>query len=154
MHKGVILSECEPIPLRERAGEYLMLRLRTVDGVEENEYTRSFLLPFKPLERIFQQLQKSEYAAQTNGRWHLTPKGFMDNVSKKKLKQQEKDAAVAAAKEFEAKKKVTAGEAPEEDKPVSGDPARPYARGRAYSARRYGEEEKPASDEPAKETEE
>lgn len=77
MNKGVILSECEPIPLRERAGEYLMLRLRTVDGVEENEYVRSFLLPFKPLEKIFQQLQKSDYAAQTNGRWHLTPKGFM-----------------------------------------------------------------------------
>ena len=77
MHKGVVLSECEPVPLRERAGEYLMLRLRTVDGVEEGEYTRSFLLPFKPLEKVFLQLQKGEYAAITNGRWHLTPKGFM-----------------------------------------------------------------------------
>ena len=46
MDKGQILSESELVPLRERAGEYLMLRLRTVDGIEKGEYTRSFLLPF------------------------------------------------------------------------------------------------------------
>jgi oxygen-independent coproporphyrinogen-3 oxidase len=97
MNKGVILSECEPIPLRERAGEYLMLRLRTVDGVEENEYVRSFLLPFKPLEKIFQQLQKSDYAAQTNGRWHLTPKGFMisNTIILQLLEEQQKSKPLA-----------------------------------------------------------
>ena len=52
MEKGVILSESELVPLRERAGEYLMLRLRTVDGIEKGEYTRSFLLPFEPIEEI------------------------------------------------------------------------------------------------------
>ena len=30
---GAILSECEEIPSRERAGEYLMLRLRRVQGL-------------------------------------------------------------------------------------------------------------------------
>ena len=97
MNKGVILSECEPIPLRERAGEYLMLRLRTVDGVEENEYVRSFLLPFKPLEKIFQQLQKSDYAAQTNDRWHLTPKGFMisNTIILQLLEEQQKSKPLA-----------------------------------------------------------
>ena len=77
MNKGVILSECETVPLRERAGEYLMLRLRTVDGVEEGEYTRSFLLPFKPIEKVLLDLQKQDLTVLTNGRWRLTPKGFM-----------------------------------------------------------------------------
>ena len=77
MNKGVILSECETVPLRERAGEYLMLRLRTVDGVEEGEYTRSFLLPFKPIEKVLLDLQKQDLTVLSNGRWRLTPKGFM-----------------------------------------------------------------------------
>ena len=77
MEKGVILSESEMVPLRERAGEYLMLRLRTVDGIEKGEYTRSFLLPFEPIEEILIRLQAQEYAAFSAGRWHLTPKGFM-----------------------------------------------------------------------------
>ena len=63
MEKGVILSESELVPLRERAGEYLMLRLRTVDGIEKGEYTRSFLLPFEPIEEILIRLQAQEYAA-------------------------------------------------------------------------------------------
>ena len=75
--KGQILSESELVPLRERAGEYLMLRLRTVDGIEKSEYTRSFLLPFEPIEDILVRLQAREYAAFTSGRRHLTPKGFM-----------------------------------------------------------------------------
>ena len=77
MNKGVVLSECETVPLRERAGEYLMLRLRTVDGVEEGEYTRSFLLPFKPIEKVLLDLQKQDLTVLAGGRWRLTPKGFM-----------------------------------------------------------------------------
>lgn len=75
--KGVILSECETIPLRERAGEYLMLRLRTTDGVEAGEYARSFLLPFEPIEKKLREYEKQELAVLENGRWRLTPKGFM-----------------------------------------------------------------------------
>ena len=65
-------------PLRERAGEYLMLRLRTVDGVEEG--------------RVYQIVPSAVRAAgggapeareagpvhqNVSGRWRLTPKGFM-----------------------------------------------------------------------------
>ena len=77
LNKGAILSECETVPMRERAGEYLMLRLRTVDGVEESEYTKSFLLPFEPLEAVFQKLSKQELTQKVNGRWRLTPRGLM-----------------------------------------------------------------------------
>lgn len=75
---GVILSECEAIPKKERAGEYLMLRMRTVQGIEKDEYMKSFLLPFAPLEKLLQKYEKNGLAAQTeNGHWRLTPKGFL-----------------------------------------------------------------------------
>ena len=78
MEQGVILSECETIPMRERAGEYLMLRLRTSLGIEEHEYVRSFLLPFEPLEQRLEFYEDRGLAQkQDNGRWRLTPKGFM-----------------------------------------------------------------------------
>ena len=75
--KGQILSESELVPLRERAGEYLMLRLRTVDGIEEGEYTKSFLLPFEPLQKVLEKLARNDLCIQNGSRWRLTPKGFM-----------------------------------------------------------------------------
>ena len=78
MEHGVILSECETIPTRERAGEYLMLRLRTTHGIEESEYMQTYLLPFAPLEKLLRLYEERDLAMQDeNGRWRLTPKGFM-----------------------------------------------------------------------------
>jgi oxygen-independent coproporphyrinogen-3 oxidase len=78
MEQGVILSECETIAARERAGEYLMLRLRTSMGIEENEYVHTFLLPFEPLEELLAMYEKRDLAMkEENGRWRLTAKGFM-----------------------------------------------------------------------------
>ena len=78
MEQGVILSECETIPVRERAGEYLMLGMRTIFGIEENEYMHTYLLPFEPLEVLLCDYEKRGFAVkEENGRWHLTPKGFM-----------------------------------------------------------------------------
>lgn len=78
MDKGIILSECESVPLRERAGEYLMLRLRTAHGIEENEYMQTFLLPFEPLEKLLCVYEQRGLAQkEETGRWRLTPGGFM-----------------------------------------------------------------------------
>jgi len=74
---GIILSECEDVPMRERAGEYVMLRLRTLQGVEKEEYMKSFLLPFAPLEKLLQKYAREGMAVEEQGRWHLTPKGFL-----------------------------------------------------------------------------
>lgn len=55
-----------------------MLRLRTEHGVEAEEYMKSFLLPFAPLERLFLKYEKNGLAVKTaEGRWRLTPKGFL-----------------------------------------------------------------------------
>ncbi len=68
------------------------------------------------------------------------PDGITANTSKKKLQQKQKaenEAARAeAAKEYAAKKGIIELEM-EEDAPLSGDPERPYSRGRAYNPNRY-----------------
>ena len=47
---GQVLEDVQEIPLRERAGEYLMTRLRTITGISGSEYEKRFLLPFAPIE--------------------------------------------------------------------------------------------------------
>jgi len=75
---GDIMEEMEEIPMRERAGEYLMLRLRTSLGIEAEEYEKLFLLPFAPLEDVLEKQRRLFHATQTDsGRWVLTPKGFL-----------------------------------------------------------------------------
>ncbi len=75
--KGVVLSECETVAPRERAGEYLMLRLRTAKGISGEEYTNSFLLPFEPLEKGLKVFSARGLAVLEDGRWRLTPQGFL-----------------------------------------------------------------------------
>ena len=72
------MEEMEEIPMRERAGEYLMLRLRTSQGIDAQEYEKLFLLPFGPLEDVLEQRRRSFHATQNDaGRWVLTPKGYL-----------------------------------------------------------------------------
>ena len=76
--KGQIIEEVQEIPARERAGEYLMLRLRTTTGINPDEYERMFLLPFAPIEDVLIKQRNLGYAVQTeDNRWHLTPQGFL-----------------------------------------------------------------------------
>ncbi len=77
LNGGSIIEESDQIPARERGGEYLMLRLRTVRGIEEAEYRRMFRMNFEPLARKLEEYQRYGWAVQEDGRWHLTPKGFL-----------------------------------------------------------------------------
>ena len=75
---GEIIQDLEEIPLRERAGEYLMLRLRTSTGINREEYERQYLLPFDPIEEALEKSRSFGHAARSeDGRWRLTPKGFL-----------------------------------------------------------------------------
>lgn len=75
---GTILRECDAIPMRERAGEYVMLRLRTSLGIEEKEYETRFLMPFKPLETLLTRFQTRGYTEKLeDGRWVLTEQGWL-----------------------------------------------------------------------------
>lgn len=74
---GTVLSECETIQARERAGEYLMLRLRLTQGLDSESYTRQFLLPFRPLAHILEKCKELGLARQDETRWYLTSKGML-----------------------------------------------------------------------------
>ena len=75
---GEVMEDVQEIPLRERAGEYLMLRLRTSLGISREEYERMFLLPFAPLEQVLRKHENYYHTAQDDdGRWFLTAKGFL-----------------------------------------------------------------------------
>ena len=82
--------------------------------------------------------EEMEKERQRQLRREQNPDGIMDNVSKKKLRQQEKEAADKAAREYEARKNPVAADAQDEKKPLSGDAAHPYAKGRAYDPTHYG----------------
>ena len=75
---GEVIEDQEEIPLRERAGEYIMLRLRTLNGISGEDYERRFRLPFAPLEKALEKQQEYGYATKfDDGRWRLTPKGYL-----------------------------------------------------------------------------
>ena len=75
---GEVMEDVQDIPLRERAGEYLMLRLRTHHGIAADEYERMFLLPFEPLREILARNRALGYVGiNDDGRWHLTAKGYL-----------------------------------------------------------------------------
>ena len=74
---GDIIDSSELIPQRERCGEYLMLRLRTVRGVDGREYRHTYFMDFAPLEARLREFAAQGWAEETDGRWHFTPKGFL-----------------------------------------------------------------------------
>ena len=77
-HGGQVLQEVQQIAPRERAGEYLMMRLRTAAGIDPKVYEQRYLLPFKPLEKFLLECKERGLATKTyDGRWHLTPNGFL-----------------------------------------------------------------------------
>ena len=61
----------------------------------------------------------------------------MENTSKKKLQQKQKAEKAAAEAAYLAKH----APAKEGKKPLSGDPERPFSRGRAYMADRYDKDQ-------------
>jgi len=75
---GQVLQEVQEIAPRERAGEYLMMRLRTAAGIDPKVYEKQYLLPFAPLEKHLLACKARGLASKTfDGRWHLTPEGFL-----------------------------------------------------------------------------
>jgi len=75
---GQVLQEVQTVPKKERAGEYLMMHLRTTYGISGAEYEKRFLLPFAPIEKALEQCRQRGHALRGgDGRWHLTAEGFL-----------------------------------------------------------------------------
>lgn len=72
-----VLSNVQEISPRDRAAEYLMLRLRTTAGISREFYEATFRMPFDPIEDYLWKCAEYGNAMQRrDGRWRLTPKGF------------------------------------------------------------------------------
>ena len=66
---GSILAESERIPPRERDLEYLMLGLRTTQGIAQREFENRFRLSFAPIEEELKKFLSSGHAVQSGGRF-------------------------------------------------------------------------------------
>ncbi len=72
-----MLSESERIPPLDRDTEYVMLGLRLREGLDPREFERRFRRRFQCFVPFLEQCRQNGYACEEEGRWHLTPKGFL-----------------------------------------------------------------------------
>ena len=72
-----MLSESESIPPLDRDTEWLMLGLRTVQGLDPKVFERRFRRRFACFRPFLEGCRTAGYAVEEEGLWHLTPKGFL-----------------------------------------------------------------------------
>ncbi len=72
-----ILQDEDEIPTFQRQGEYIMVRLRTSEGVDFLELEKRYNIDSTPYEEAFRALMGNELVAHKGTRWHLTEKGFL-----------------------------------------------------------------------------
>ena len=71
------LSESSDIPPMEREQEYIMLSLRTAEGIRRREVEYRYRRSFAPMEGLFQTYAAHGLARATEEGWRLTPQGFL-----------------------------------------------------------------------------
>lgn len=72
-----ILQDEDEIPTFQRQGEYIMVRLRTAEGVDFLELEKRYNIDSTPYEEAFRALMGNELVAHQGTRWYLTEKGFL-----------------------------------------------------------------------------
>ena len=73
-----MLSESQHIPSAERDTEYLMLALRTAEGIRPADFEHRYRRRFSCFLPFLEDCRKAGYAVcEADGRWHLTPRGFL-----------------------------------------------------------------------------
>ena len=72
-----ILRDEDEVPTFQRQGEYLMVRLRTSDGVDFLDLEKRYNIDSTPYEEAFRALMGNELVAHQGTRWYLTEKGFL-----------------------------------------------------------------------------
>ena len=71
------LAESETISAQEREMEYIMLRLRTTEGMNIREFENRFRRRFDPLGARLEVYAGHGLAQRTEQGWRLTPRGFL-----------------------------------------------------------------------------
>lgn len=94
---GEVIDEMHEVAKWERAGEYLMLRLRTTAGIHRDEYEKRYLLRFDPLADVLDRACLRNHALHNGkGGYRLTPEGFLvsNSILTDLLIAQEKSASI------------------------------------------------------------
>ena len=71
------LSESAEIPPMERRQEYVMLSLRTAEGINRRQMEYTYRQSFAPLESLLQTYAAHGLAQPADNGWRLTPRGFL-----------------------------------------------------------------------------
>jgi len=72
-----VVEHSEEMSDFENAGEYLMLRLRTVHGISEEEYYNIYRLKMDYVIELLKKYEEHGWAMFEEGRWRFTPEGFV-----------------------------------------------------------------------------
>ncbi len=78
LHGGEMPVESEDLPNWTRDTEYIMLRMRTVQGIDPRYYERIFRQRFSIFLPLLEQYEKAGFAERgEHDTWHFTAKGFL-----------------------------------------------------------------------------
>ena len=73
----LILSESESDATLTRDYEYVMLSLRTAEGIDRRYFETTYRQRFQPMEELLVQYEQAGLACRTENGWRLTPRGFL-----------------------------------------------------------------------------
>lgn len=72
-----VIVEYERIDKLDRAAEYLMLGMRTVQGISKKDYTDIYRSGFAKIEYLLEEYKKKGWTEQSGDRWKFTSSGFL-----------------------------------------------------------------------------
>ncbi len=72
-----LLDEYEEITPQSKAAEYVMLGMRTAEGISRKEYRAIYLSDFEPIEEVLRGYEKQGWTREADGRWSFTATGFL-----------------------------------------------------------------------------
>lgn len=75
--KQPIVEEADELSFGNRNGEYVMLKLRTSEGIDEDAFYHRFHVDFTSYSERLKKYVASGHAVCQYGVWRLTPKGFL-----------------------------------------------------------------------------
>lgn len=75
--KKPIIEQADELSYGNRNGEYVMLKLRTSAGIDEDAFYKRFHMDFAPYAQRLQKFVPSGHVEHSGGVWRLTPKGFL-----------------------------------------------------------------------------
>lgn len=73
----LVLAESETDGTLARDFEYVMLSLRTTEGIDRRTFENRYRQRFDAMEQLFIRYEQAGLAQRTEGGWRLTPRGFL-----------------------------------------------------------------------------